>query len=779
MGKQFASAIAIAAVLTSSLPARAAPWINEFHYDNVGTDIGEFIEIAGETGTDLSQYQLVRYNGSTPGAAIVYTSPGSFNLSGVIGNQSGNGFGTLSFSSVTDSIQNGGNDGFALVGPGNSIVQLLSYEGIFTASNGPAAGLTSADIGRSETSSTPVGFSLQLTGSGRQYSDFTWAPPQLATAGLINTGQTFSDAPPPPPPPTTAIYTIQGAGHASALAGQTVTTTGIVTQLASNGYYVQDPTGDGNASTSDAIFVFTGSAPGVSVGDSVRVNGAVSEFQPGGATTNNLTTTEITSPVTTILSSGNTLPAATVIGQGGRVPPTGAIDSDNFASFNPNVDGIDFYESLEGMRVTVNNGAVVGPTNNFGEIWLVGDNGANATNRTARGGVLVGPGDYNPERIQIDDGSVGTPNVNVGDRINSVTGVVGYNFGNYEILASNVGAVASGGLQREVTSIPSGGDRLTVANFNLENFAGTDQQSRFDTAAGLIVNNLRAPDIIALQEIQDNNGTTNNGVVDATTTLNRLVAAIAAAGGPTYEYRQVNPVDGTTGGAPGGNIRNGYLVRTDRGISITSADLAPGSANNPAFTDSRRPLVLTISFNGQQVTLINNHFTSKGGSSPIFGDIQPFTNGGEDRRQAQAEFVRALVAQILSGDADANVIVLGDLNEFSFNQPLVTLRGTGAEQLLFDLADTLLPENERYSYVFDGNSQELDHLLVSQALLAAGFTEYDIVHINAEFFDQFSDHDPSIASFLIRAVVPAPESGLLLLTGLVALGGLRRRRRPA
>jgi predicted extracellular nuclease len=165
-------------------------WINEFHYDNVATDTGEFIEIAGVAGTDLNGWSVVRYNGSTASAAVTYTSPGSLTLSGVIPNQQ-NGFGTLAFFLPTDGLQNGPNDGFALVN-GTTVVQLLSYEGVFTASNGPAAGQSSDDVGPSETSGTPVGASLHLVGTGDDYLDFDWAVTLDDSPGAVNAGQVFA-----------------------------------------------------------------------------------------------------------------------------------------------------------------------------------------------------------------------------------------------------------------------------------------------------------------------------------------------------------------------------------------------------------------------------------------------------------------------------------------------------------------------------------------------------------------------------------------------------------
>ncbi|MEZ5966529.1 MAG: endonuclease [Planctomycetota bacterium] len=163
-------------------PSTAA-WINEFHYDNAGTDTGEFVEVAGVAGTDLSGWKLLAYNGSN---GQVYTT---VNLSGTLANQS-NGFGTRAFSVV---LQNGAPDGIALVSPTGTVLQFLSYEGTFTATNGAATGRTSTAIATSETASTPVGYSLQLQGNGNGPEDFSWSSPIPATKGSRNTGQTFSN----------------------------------------------------------------------------------------------------------------------------------------------------------------------------------------------------------------------------------------------------------------------------------------------------------------------------------------------------------------------------------------------------------------------------------------------------------------------------------------------------------------------------------------------------------------------------------------------------------
>ncbi len=161
-------------------------WINEFHYDNASTDTGEFFEIAGTAGLSLSGWTVYGYNGN--GGVVYDTKP----LSGTLPDQTG-GFGTLSFAMA--GMQNGAPDGLCLADDTGAVVMFISYEGQITATGGVAQGMTSEDIGVSETSSTPVGESLQLGGTGSVYADFSWQAPQVDTPAAINTGQTFVGAP--------------------------------------------------------------------------------------------------------------------------------------------------------------------------------------------------------------------------------------------------------------------------------------------------------------------------------------------------------------------------------------------------------------------------------------------------------------------------------------------------------------------------------------------------------------------------------------------------------
>ncbi len=576
-------------------------------------------------------------------------------------------------------------------------------------------------------------------------------------------------------PPPVPIHDIQGVTHISPLVGERPRVLGIVTARSTNGFWMQDPSPDSDPATSEGIFVFTGSAAAVVVGDSVRVQGTVQEFRPGGAASGNLTTTELSgSPSVTVLSPGNPLPAPVVIGTGGRIPPDTVIEDDASGSvetsgvFDPGQDGLDFYESLEGMRVQLNDAVAVGPTaTSFGETQVVGDNGANASMRTARGGVLLRPDDANPERVTLDDLLTPLPSVNVGDHYSaSIVGVMDYNFGNPFIEVTTPGLTAvHDGVTPETTDPVAPGE-LAVSTFNFENLDPGDPQTKFDRLADEIVDNLRSPDLIAGEEVQDNNGPTDDGVVDASQTLGQLVATIQARGGPAYEWREIDPVDDQDGGEPGGNIRQVFLFRTDRGLSFVDRPggdattpnavtgsgsstqllyspgrIAPGDA---AWNASRKPLAAELSYRGHKLFVIANHFNSKGGDDPLRGRFQPPTQVTAAQRHQQAHLVADFVSQVDAADPSANVVVLGDLNDFEFSETVGILEDAG----LHDLMNTL-PPNQRYSYDFEGNSQMLDHILVSGPLFARPLV-FDPVHVNAEFSDQASDHDPSVVRILIN-----------------------------
>ncbi|MGH2451723.1 MAG: endonuclease/exonuclease/phosphatase family protein [Candidatus Limnocylindria bacterium] len=573
------------------------------------------------------------------------------------------------------------------------------------------------------------------------------------------------------------IRDIQGAAHISPLDGEAVSNVeGVVTAVRSSGFWFQDPDPDTDVATSEGIFVFTRSTPTVTLGDAVTVSGTVSEFRPGGAATINLTTTQIGSPTVVVRSSGNPLPAPIVIGAGGRTPPPKVIDDDatgsveTSGSFDAATDGIDFWESLEGMRVTIADAVGVGPRTGFGEIAVISD-GTGAV-RTSRGGIVIRPNDFNPERVLLDDVLANVPMANVGDAFTNVVGILDYSFGMFKLLVTQTPGVIAGGITREVTRAPFDYE-IAVAGFNVENLHPGNPPAKFAELAGIIVNNLRSPDLVALQEVQDNSGPTDDGTTDASLSAAMLIAAIAAAGGPTYQYRDIAPKDGQDGGQPGGNIRVAFLFRDDRGLTFidrpggdaTTAttvvstpagpqlSASPGRVDptNDAWDESRKPLAGEFRMHGKKVFVIVNHFSSKFGDDPLFGWRQPTVRSSEVARHQQAAVVNGFLDQILAADPNANVIVLGDINDFQFSVTVDILKGG----VLDDLVDEL-PLEERYTYVFEGNSQVLDHILLSGNLFTHFRFEYDVVHVNSEFADQASDHEPEVVRLDLRGR-PAPR----------------------
>lgn len=602
-------------------------------------------------------------------------------------------------------------------------------------------------------------------------TDFTAGAPSPTNSAGQTTGGGGGE---PPTGTPYAIHDIQGPGHLSPHAGEVAETTGIVTAVGPRSYWIQDPAPDADRDTSEGLLVYVNATPTVAARDSVSVVGTVTEFRSASATTD-LHVTELTGPVTTVLGHGHALPAATLIGPGGLVAPGKAIedtptpDVETVGDFDPVHDGIDFYESLEGMRVTVADPRVVGPTNSFGEVSVVP---AGSSTRTARGGILFQPGDANPERFVLDDLLIpALPAADVGDSFGGdVTGIMDYAFSNPTVHPTAVPTLVRGGLAKEVTRKP-GADELAVATFNVENLSPATPAAKFAALASTIVTNLSAPDVIALEEVQDNDGPTDDGVVDADVTLDTLTAAITAAGGPRYKWAQIDPDDKTDGGEPGGNIRVAFLYRTDRGLtfvsraggdthtavgvtgrgSSTHLTASPGRIDpaNPAWTSSRKPLAGEFRWRGRTVFVIANHFNSKGGDTPIFGTVQPLTQSSQAQRIEQAKAVAAFVDSIYRHNVLANVVVLGDLNDFETSTPIRTLAGTIR---LLDLVKTL-PLDQRYTYVYQGNSEVLDHIMISPALalkvrLVRGKVvlpfAYDVVHVNSEFADQVSDHDPQV-----------------------------------
>ena len=794
--------------------------LNEFVLNHTGGDFNEYVEILGQPNTDYFDVWVLSIEGdsSAPQGRIDFAQRfGTSDTRGLVttryqNNRFENGTNTLllvaNFSgAVGDNVDPGGS-GAITATFWDEILDSIAV------SDGGAGDVTYADLVLE-----PDFDGGTFTVGGASLLSDVWVRNDFFAEGIpgfnggLDPAVEALNTPAAPNARTYAsgggeapaglrIHDVQGIAHRSIFEGQAVAgLAGVVTAIDSSpsfarGFYMQEPAPDDDPRSSEGIFVLTGGADpgalGVAVGSLVEVSGVVEEERPA-ANVENLTTTRIRAnadPGTqvTVLGGAAAIPP-TLLGQAGLLPPDRTISGfegyvEEAAALELS-EGLDFYESLEGMLLEVSAPQVVSPPSRFGEVWVVAGGGAGASGVNPRGGITIRKDDFNPERIQIDDGIVGGAvpvDLDVGARLEPVVGVLRYDFENFEIDTLAPLQVLSDDLTREVTELKGSRTRLTVATLNVENLDPGDG-ARFDALAAIIVDNLKAPDILALQEVQDDSGPTDDGTVSADQSFGQLIAAIEAADpalAGVYGFAQIDPEDGRDGGQPGGNIRVGFLFRQDRtslapgdpGDATSNTTVLPGPSlsfnpgrvldpdlgDGDAFASSRKPLAAEFRFGRNRLFVVANHFNSKGGDQPLFGPSQRPTLISEAQRKQQAQVINDFVDAILAQDRLAKVIVLGDLNDFPFSPPLDVLRGTATAEdddekgrkvrrkrpVLKDLVGRL-PATDRYTFIFDGNSQALDNILVSRLLGFLG--RADVVHVNSEFSDQASDHDPIVASF--------------------------------
>jgi len=866
----FALALAALTPLAAPRPTRAATtvFINEFHYDNDGIDVGEFVEIAAPAGTNLTGWSIVLYNGGT--GQTYDTDP----LSGTIPNHQ-NGFGTFALSYPSNGIQNGTVDAIALV-QGTTVVQFLGYEGSFVATNGPAVGLTSTDIGVAEGGTAPIGTSLSLQGTGTTYEDFVWATGVDDTPGAVNTGQSFSVDPVPvvicgsgivttagtpatatvtatdttgrvvdlaitsvtPAEPNitigatttaaatggtasatvtvgaataagsyaveitatnddattqtgtcvlnvtvnevcgspfTSISSIQGSGATAALTGLR-TTEGVVVgdfegTAANSGFFMQDPVGDGDAATSDGIFVFTGSANAVDAGDYVRVTGFARERFNQTALNG---TNSNTSPVTDIVKCGTGTVATTDV----EMPFASSTDLERF----------------EGMKVRFPQSLVIAEYFNygrFGEMVLalplpgetrpftgtaIDEPGAAANARTLANSL---------RRITLDDNqSAQNPPVlrhpnglnfsltnrfRGGDHVQNTVGVLGFDFSLYRIFPTGPADYSATNV-RPTSPEPVGGS-LRVAAMNTLNFFLTLDETPSDTGVsgpcggnanldcrGADANADPADDPIVDQELPRQrdkllqalagldadvlglNELENTPGVDP---LADIVAGLNAMDGVgPYAAIDTGPIG--TDAIKVGLIYNPEAVLPVGGFQVLS------SVDDPRFIDTKSRPALAQTFEeiatGARFTVVVNHLKSKG-SDCLDVDLDPGPAFDADNDtgdgQGNCNGTRTLAAQALvdwiatdpTGSGDPDFLIMGDLNSYAMEDPIDAIRA-GADDASGTADDwtnliALHQGTYAYSYVFDGQNGYLDHALANASITGqvAGAADW---HINAD-----------------------------------------------
>lgn len=759
--------------------------INEFHYDNSGGDVGEFVEIRVDAGENVNALNIDLYNGN--GGA-------SYNTIAVSsGTQTTDG--TYDYYVIdTPGIQNGP-DGIALSNDG-ALVEFISYEGEVIATDGPAAGQTATDIGVGEATSTPAGQSLQR-GDGD-----TWDAARAETRGAANDVVT-------PPATDVLISAIQGNGAASALAGDIVNVEAVVTHIVSNGYYLQeeDADADADAGTSEGIFVFTGGAPTVAVGNLVGVTGEVAEFFGQTQLTNVSATVVIDALVAT--------PTAASI----MLSPDAAPD----------------YEAVEGMLVNVTSGTpdpltVITNFNfdRFGQLVISAGVQTQATQlfdaqteadlvaevqeQNANNRLILddGDGSQNPDQFEFVPGGPGDngngfldagdnfgndgSTIRLGAEINDdVTGVLSFSFGDYQLVVTetlDIDESTNSGARQETPDDVGGS--LQVASVNVLNYfstidgtgtsgpngldpRGADNAEELVRQTDKLVANITGTgaEVLALQEIE------NNGF-GADSALQTLVDALNAEGTPA-NYAFVDPSNGTADFIGSDAIQTAIIYDANA-VTLVSADFIQFAESSAATTfalanvldtalgttrvgdfDRNRPSVAATfedNATGEVFTVVSSHFKSKGpsGLDRLADDAQSalddgtavgFTQADVDALRADPNFdqgngqgfwnqVRLDASIELSnwiendynGTGTDNYLLLGDLNAYAKEDPVQHLDDDAG---LVDLIDTFVAggQDEAYSFVFDGQRGTLDQGFADDALAAfvTGATEW---HINAD-----------------------------------------------
>ena len=538
------------------------------------------------------------------------------------------------------------------------------------------------------------------------------------------------------------VYVLQGDGVATRLAGRYVDSVGVVTGVGLAGFYLQDPAGDGRSETSDGIYVYTRTRPAVQVGDCVAVRGArIDEFYEK---------TEL-SRVKEIVPSPlcrSTMPTPTLL-------PT----------FGYNQTPAARYEPLEGMLISLPQleGVVHGPTKRYAsseaEIAL-----APATVQPYLSDGRI----FHDETVELAQlfyvsGALGVPLPDLDHgapvRITGAGGapvqaILDYNFGKYQLLLLPGSVVEAGerATGEPIVATPAGGQDFMLCSYNLLALGrGTEQHpdpADYDREvhrrARLIAEGLAGCTIIGVQEAGQPE--------DAA----RLAEVLTAEFGLPYTATALPGPQSSNVEFP---LTNALLTRTDR-VQVLAAQsrqacsrtdygvVAPdicASGQYPLF--DRPPLVVDLAVTGDwgapfPLTVIVNHFKSKAGDESV----------NAPRRVAQAQAVADEVQRRLDADTHAAIVVMGDLNDYYDSETVRALQTTPDPDLVH-LYDRL-PPLQRYTYIYNGVSQVLDHMLVTPAL-AEQVGEVHPLRLSADYAARAtpdaatilhaSDHDPVLA----------------------------------
>lgn len=550
--------------------------------------------------------------------------------------------------------------------------------------------------------------------------------------------------------PLTPIHAIQGEGLFSPFAGKTVKIRGVVTGRGRRGYFVQSTNRNDNPRCSDAIFVFSPRRK-AKVGSFMELTGNVLDYvrEEGARPTTQL----------------KLLEAIVIKKQGPDLSPIWLNNSllpSNAEDLAQTLNG------LEGMLVGIKAGAVfTAPSNPYGDYVCVPKDVIAA--RAKNGGILVdaeNPTRWFPGFRVVSRDSA--PKLNVGATLlEPISGPLNYRANAFQIVARSAVKFEDVRVPYSQASFEErkhSATILTLNGFNLDakledpSLVDSDRDvdddvryGRFELLAKAIVRQARSPDVIALQEIQDNDGAEITDVVDATETYKQLAKDILFLGGPKYAWADVPPAVGEDGGQPGGNIRNAFLYNPSR-VALEAGSLRRLGEESECYDGSRKPLMarFKVLSSGAVLDIVNVHLASKRHQKSIFSPEQPGVDAREHVRVAQGHLIR----QVLEERKDAaDYYVTGDFNDFEFSPTLRAVCGDDG----FNMVESLEP-NERYDYNHRGQLQVLMHGVVKRSAYDEGRVRYQILHGNeltgvkpGDDAHKASDHAYVIAQFLVSS----------------------------
>ena len=524
------------------------------------------------------------------------------------------------------------------------------------------------------------------------------------------------------------ICDLQGDGFLSPFANQEIETIGVVTGVLRRGFFIQTPNKDWDGVSSDAIFVFSPDWT-VSVGYEVVVTGRCVDFIKH----------DTAKPVTQI----HLKEARVKSTRGASINPI-ELTRDFLPSANDEL--AKRLNALEGMLVSVAQGQTfIAPSNPFGDYVLALD--ANTKDdsmvRSPEGGAIVS--EQNPLRwfpgFRVTNYH-NAQRLNVGSTLKStITGPLNYRVDAYQIAVNSAFDVEHNYIDRDKASLSSSNGSITIMTLNCFNLDAHVEspdrvmnpqkdvdddfgEGRFHTLAQAVVLEANTPDIVALQEIQDNDGAEISAVIDASKTYEVLINAIKELSGIEYQWADVPPQVGEDGGQPGGNIRNAYLYNPER-VSIDPQSIRVFATEEACFTNSRKPLIAEFieKASEKRLAVINVHLASKRHQSSIFAVENAGIDSKEHIRVDQARLIRLEAEKSL--DKGVEFYITGDFNDLEFSPTMLECTGERGVNLVLSL-----PETERYDYNHRGKLQVLMHGIVPKKMSESGRAQYEIIHGN-------------------------------------------------